>query len=52
MPPGYDVVVALGPGFTGADMEAAGATWAIDGPEGPDVPFAETRKRLEAGPPR
>ncbi|WP_460524860.1 LLM class flavin-dependent oxidoreductase [Flindersiella endophytica] len=51
-PEGYDVVVALGPGVTGAEFAAAGATWAIDGPEGPEVSFSQTRKRLEAGPPR
>jgi alkanesulfonate monooxygenase SsuD/methylene tetrahydromethanopterin reductase-like flavin-dependent oxidoreductase (luciferase family) len=51
-PEGYDVVTALGPGISGEELAAAGATWAIDGPEGPGIPFSETRKRLEAGPPR
>jgi alkanesulfonate monooxygenase SsuD/methylene tetrahydromethanopterin reductase-like flavin-dependent oxidoreductase (luciferase family) len=52
VPEGYELVTALGPGFTGAELADAGATWAIDGPEGPDVPFSQTRDRLAAGPPR
>lgn len=49
--PDYDVVAALAPHAPADELADAGATWAIDGPSGPDVSFAETRARLLAGPP-
>jgi alkanesulfonate monooxygenase SsuD/methylene tetrahydromethanopterin reductase-like flavin-dependent oxidoreductase (luciferase family) len=49
--PGYDVVAAIGPGAAPDELADAGATWLIDGPEGPGEPFDELRRRLENGPP-
>ena len=49
---GYDIVAALGPDASADELAKAGATWAIDGPDGPHESFAETLRRVEAGPPR
>jgi alkanesulfonate monooxygenase SsuD/methylene tetrahydromethanopterin reductase-like flavin-dependent oxidoreductase (luciferase family) len=50
-PAGYDIVTAIGPDADPAELERAGATWAIDGPATPGEPFETTRKRIAAGPP-
>ena len=49
--PGYDVVATLKPDIPAADLAQAGATWAMDGPAGPEEPFLELRSRILAGPP-
>ena len=50
--PGFDIVAATGPDAAPDELAQAGATWLIDGPEGPEEPFDELRRRLTAGPPR
>jgi hypothetical protein len=49
--PGYDVVATLKPDIPAADLAKAGATWAMDGPAGPEEPILELRSRILAGPP-
>jgi hypothetical protein len=34
-----------------AELAAVGATWAIEGPDGPEESFTEVRGRIAAGPP-
>lgn len=51
-PPGYDVVGVLTPEAQADGLAAAGATWAMDGPPGPEEPLSDVRRRIEAGPPR
>jgi hypothetical protein len=51
MPAGYDVVGILTPESPAGELADAGATWAIDGPDGPDEPYDEIRKRIRSGPP-
>lgn len=51
-PPGYDVLGVLTPQATAEELAAAGATWAIDGPAGPEESLARVRRRVAAGPPR
>ena len=48
---GYDVVTSLKVGVPAADLKEAGATWAMDGPTGPDEPFPQLYARIQAGPP-
>ncbi|HSI93622.1 MAG TPA: LLM class flavin-dependent oxidoreductase [Jiangellaceae bacterium] len=50
-PDGFDVLSMLSRDVPVAELAAAGATWAIDGPSGPDEPWAEVRRRVDAGPP-
>ncbi len=50
-PPGFDVVAALGRDYSPSDLEAAGATWAIEGPD-PEGSDADLRALIESGPPR
>lgn len=49
---GYDVLGVLTPGASVEALARAGVTWAIEGPAGPDEPWSEVRRRVEAGPPR
>ncbi len=51
-PAGFDVVGMLSDQVTGAELAAAGATWAVDGPRSPDEPWADIRSRIDVGPPR
>jgi alkanesulfonate monooxygenase SsuD/methylene tetrahydromethanopterin reductase-like flavin-dependent oxidoreductase (luciferase family) len=49
---GFDVVTSLKVGVAASDLKEAGATWAVDGPAGPDEPFLELYARIQAGPPQ
>lgn len=51
MPAGYDVVGVLTPESPADELSAAGATWALDGPSGPEEPFDDIRERIRRGPP-
>lgn len=51
-PPGFDVVGVLTPQASAPALERAGATWAIEGPEGPGWRLDEMRERIRAGAPR
>ncbi len=51
-PPGYDIVAAIAPHAPADELAQAGATWAIDGPSGPQESMSDLRRRVEAGPPR
>lgn len=51
-PAGYEILAMSAPDTTAAEFEQAGATWLIDGFRGPDEPFDELLRRVEAGPPR
>lgn len=48
---GYDIVTSFKVGVPAADLKEAGATWAMDGPTGPDEPFPQLYARIQAGPP-
>jgi hypothetical protein len=50
-PDGYDVVGVLSEVAGAAELRDAGATWAIDGPDGPEEPLGDILARIEDGPP-
>lgn len=51
MPADYDVVGILTPQSPANELRDAGATWALDGPAGPDEPYDEVLDRIRSGPP-
>lgn len=51
-PEGFDIVTLYTGASTPAELERAGATWLIDGPDPDDKGMAEMERRILAGPPR
>jgi alkanesulfonate monooxygenase SsuD/methylene tetrahydromethanopterin reductase-like flavin-dependent oxidoreductase (luciferase family) len=51
-PEGFDIVTLYTGQSTPSELEAAGATWLIDGPSPDDEGLKEIERRILAGPPR